>query len=173
MLKRLRKRRSRRWKSLRKRLVSRAQWPLTTASGIHGRTLTDGERLAYFAGYLDGEGCFYSTPGGSVRIQVSNTFPYTLEQLKQRFGGSVRLRGKSNGGRAVYEWVVYGKVAMEACALLAPYLHEKRDQCSTLVAIRGSHPRSARRASLIACLKDLKKISYSEEEESGTQDPID
>lgn len=156
--------RCRQSKLRRKRLSSLAQWQQTQLSGRHGPTLTDGERLAYYAGYLDGEGCWYACPFGRVRLQCTNTFPYTLIALSEEFGGTISRRNTVAGSRSVYEWAITGEKAIQATQRLIPYLHEKRQQALLCIQIKHSHPHSARRHRLIADLKALKHIDYKKEE---------
>ena len=151
--------------NLRRGSTSRARWPQTSPSALHGQKLTDEEFLLYCAGYLDGEGCWYAYPDGAIKVNASNTFPYTLLNIAERFGGAVRHRGALRpSDRTVFEWAIYGTDARRFSQMLYPYLHEKKEQCLLLIQIHESAPRSARRARLMENLKTLKRIDYTEED---------
>lgn len=117
--------------------------------------------LGYFAGFLDGEGCFWLD--GCPRIAVSNTYPAILTRLQRRFGGTVRKMSNSNPrARPCFQWYISGAGALYICRTLAPYLVEKRRQAELLQRWDLYPPNSAMRRALIAELKASKRIPYEQ-----------
>lgn len=115
--------------------------------------------LAYAAGYIDGEGCFRWA--GTPRVSVKTTYPHVLEWLKHTFGGVVNQATNGDGvSRSAFEWNVYGKKATAVCALLLPYLKEKREQASILMQIAEFPPNSEARRRRVESLSKLKRIDY-------------
>lgn len=84
---------------------------------------------AYVAGYLDGEGCFFSYGHTRYGIVCENTHRPTIEWLHSLFGGNVTVcRGRKENHRTTYRWCVVGKEAAAVCKQIAPYLREKWQQ---------------------------------------------
>ena len=115
--------------------------------------------MAYFAGYLDGEGCFrYRT---SPNVQITSIFPVVLESFKKFFGGSVRLvKPYKDGIKSAYSWEVYGEGAIKCCEAVLPYLMEKRLQAEVLLEMRSLMAQDTRREVLRKQLSGLKTIDY-------------
>jgi len=89
--------------------------------------------LKYMAGFLDGEGCF-SVTDGSHRVQVTNTHLPSLNNLKEKFGGTVRKRSDADEKRrAAYEWYVYGESAARCAKAVLPHLREKQAQAALMI----------------------------------------
>lgn len=128
-----------------------------------GQTHTD-IWLSYVAGYLDADGCFRwnRTP----EVSATNVFPYTLYQLKESFGGSVRSYKNAPDGRTYYQWRSYGDGALQVVHLILPYLWEKLPQAELLLSIRAEEP-GAKRSGLIRQLRSLKQIDYGEKGNEG------
>lgn len=111
----------------------------------------------YYAGFLDGEGCF-SVTGSSPRVYVSNTHLPSLNNLKERFGGTVRKRDEAkDNSRACYEWYVYGPDAIRVCKRLLLGLREKQAQAALLINWYYE-TRTPAREGLNRMLKELKKL---------------
>jgi len=111
------------------------------------------------AGYLDGEGCFSyaSTP----RINVSNTYPWSLLALQEAYGGTVAVKtDRREGPRPQFEWNCYGQNTLHCVNLILPHLFEKRRQAEILREMRTYPARSAMRGALRTELKALKRIRY-------------
>lgn len=117
--------------------------------------------MAYFAGYLDGEGCFrYRT---SPNVQVTSIFPVVLDLFREEFGGSVRLvKPAKDGIKSAYSWEIYGNAAVKCCEAVLPYLMEKRLQAEVLLEMRTLLSDDMRREALRKQLSGLKKIDYGE-----------
>ena len=129
--------------------------------------------LAYLAGYLDGEGCFWATPTGKIGVTIANTHKPSIDWLHATFAGSVtRARAPRNPNhRPCYGWQVAGRDADRLCKAVLPYLREKMEQAGLLIAIqqttglplqgRKVHPDvKAERTRLLTLLKDTKHVSW-------------
>lgn len=114
--------------------------------------------LAYFAGFLDGEGCFAYY--GSPRLTAVNTYLPVLKELQVAFGGTWMMRAtrKSTDHRTCYSWSVHGDTAVKTISALLPYLREKRGQAQLVLEIPQYPARSAMRTALVAELSKLKRI---------------
>jgi len=112
---------------------------------------------SYYAGFLDGEGCF-TVAGGSPRVYVSNTHLPSLENLKRMYGGTVRQRDVAKGhSRECFEWYAYGQTAVDIAKILLPSLREKQAQAAILINwFYESRP--AAKAGLNNMLKELKRL---------------
>ena len=104
----------------------------------------DANRLAYFAGLFDGEGCVnvsevkprpgkYS-PTFQTLAQVSMTDRKSLDLLLSSFGGNVRLVTKK-GSRPIWVWRVYHKAAKRFLEAILPYLIVKKPQAELLIEL--------------------------------------
>ncbi len=96
--------------------------------------------LAYIAGYIDGDGCFYigkytDKKTGRIRYQsmliISSTNKVILKKFSSNFGGSVRLsdnRLKHEGQKPQYQFIIKGKKALNLTQNIQPYLVEKSEE---------------------------------------------
>lgn len=85
------------------------------------------DRLHYFAGFFDGEGCVQISRNGSVQLRIINTNLAILEKIQEVFGGSVNKRAQIVN-KPQYSWSVYGDLAKNLAELLAPLCMEKSKQ---------------------------------------------
>jgi hypothetical protein len=130
------------------------------------------EDLAYFAAFMDGEGCFRVHGKGSKStacVSAKNTYPRTLREMARLFGGKVRAKKTEGKRKQAYEWEAYGPVALEVCRLLLlprasdgkPRLREKQRQAELLLEW-AKWPRKSQRAAEIALeISNLKRIVYA------------
>lgn len=96
------------------------------------------EELSYFAGLLDGEGCFQiarqkpPNPREAVRykavLSVGMTAREAIVELAMTFGGKVEPQGGKGrrGRRVAYRWRLNCGDAVRVSRLLLPYLRVKR-----------------------------------------------
>jgi hypothetical protein len=127
-------------------------------SGITGPKPTETE-LAYFAGYLDGEGCFIY--GNSPAVEISNTYPHTLVLFKGAFNGAVSLKARGEGRtRTSYRYRVNGSNAIRLCRAVLPFLVEKRKQAELLIKMFDTARSSETFKVMSKELTDLKRINY-------------
>ena len=99
----------------------------------------DPEDLAYAAGFLDGEGCFYADlEGRKISVSCSNTNLPVIKWFQEIFGGSVSTdsRRRKDTHRNVYSWKVVARDAWAVCCAVAPYLKEKAAQALLLIGIQ-------------------------------------
>jgi len=102
--------------------------------------MIDEQDLAYAAGFLDGEGCFYAdlTKYCKAGVRCSNTYEPAIKSLHQLFGGHMykEKRKKKSYHKDLYTWAVVGNDALRVCQVIAPYLKEKTEQALLLIAIQ-------------------------------------
>jgi len=127
------------------------------------------DTYSYAAGFLDGEGCFYSSDQGKICISCSNTDPEPIHWLHENFGGSLHIsKARKRNHRDCYTWQVVSRDAQNVCSKLAPYLKQKSRQALLLIAIQqlagqplnGRHVSEevrAERLRLSKLLKDYKR----------------
>lgn len=92
-------------------------------------------KLAYLAGFLDGEGHFYvpHTANGrgehyfQFRIVAAQNTREVLDKIKEDFGGCVTTSHTKNKASS-YQWVLCGKTAEKLADRLRPYLIVKQKQ---------------------------------------------
>ena len=114
--------------------------------------------MAYFAGYIDADGCLRFA-AGTPRIEVGGLQPFVLRELAACFGGTVRLRNATP--RPFWSWGVAGAQAHAAIGRLLPYLRVKAGQ-ARLVLAACRLPPGSRRDSVVAEIRALKRVHYHE-----------
>jgi hypothetical protein len=115
-------------------------------------SMTNTERLAYFAGFFDGEGCIQlcrttarnriKNPIGGVTIgtTVVNTERPPLELMQSVFGGTIHNKTKGYKSRyGAYYWMIHGKKAAPFLAAILPYLIIKRDQAEAALVFAETY----------------------------------
>lgn len=97
------------------------------------------EYLAYIAGYLDGEGCFYVGRNWKILIACETTYYPTIKWLHRLFGGSFVIsdRKRKFNHRPTYRWSVAAHDAERVCLLVIPYLQEKKKQAELLLKLQN------------------------------------
>ncbi len=121
--------------------------PLTHKGKKIERALSETEK-AYFAGFIDGEGCVsfawrkkYITP----IIQITNTDYSVLVDFFNVYGGSVRSRNEIRPNRKdCYAWVVCGQKALKVVTDVLPYLRIKKPQAELLLSLKRYSPTAER-----------------------------
>lgn len=81
--------------------------------------------IAWAAGFLEGEGSFYSGRG-SQYVSATQVNAEPLGKMKRLFGGSVYLRGARGNSQEYFLWRVSGSKARGLMFKLFPLLSEKR-----------------------------------------------
>ena len=102
-------------------------------------------QLAYLAGIIDGEGCFYiQRPGGknhTLRLFVMNTAKPLIDYLYQTYGGWQYSRKKENSTWKIrHEWFVDRQIVDELLPLIHPYLVIKKEHCEIAMEFRKTFP---------------------------------
>lgn len=106
------------------------------------------EELAYFAGFLDGEGCFNirvhhpkKNPDRShymCRICITGTDKQIMDWILKRFGGNYHKRSRGSTYKPVYHWNLSGPPMTELVKLILPYLVVKKAQAKTMLRFRST-----------------------------------
>ena len=100
--------------------------------------------LAYFAGLIDGEGCFRLGNQGTHRytcsLSIGNTNLRLLHWVKQRFRGVIaeewRNTLKHPRWRNCFRWTAYADDLDEIIPAIMPYLVAKREQAELIMLYR-------------------------------------
>ena len=117
--------------------------------------------IQYVAGFLDGEGCFYVSPSGSFTIGVTSTYPRTLFELAEAYGGSVNVK-KQKVGRPAFQWRVHGRLAIELADEIVDHLQEKKEQAELILTLYNVTAKgTALRDQLVTELKAMKRIHHA------------
>lgn len=113
--------------------------------------------LAYFAGIVDGEGCFhisvltgkrydgYVNPHFRGVLKVSNTDKSLIDWLLRVFEGTEssahRFTSSKKFERPVYDWVVTGFRLHDLCKQVLTYLVIKKKHCENMIKFRETYPK--------------------------------
>lgn len=95
-------------------------------------------RLAYIAGFIDGEGCIRlkeANKGKSsyyVTMQVTNTDKEPLELIKSVFGGKVYFQEKGPN-KIVWQYYITCSEAVDALRTLSGFLLSKKSQAELAI----------------------------------------
>lgn len=106
-----------------------------------GRT-TVTSKIAYIAGFFDGEGCVRikrANQGGNsyyVTTHITNSNLTTLEYIQSLFGGSI-MRQERGPNKTVYNLYLSSSEAVDFLTVLSPFLQDKKQQA--LLAIEYHH----------------------------------
>jgi hypothetical protein len=129
-------------------------------------------KLAYAAGYFDGEGSVGilsqgAGKGSQLRVEIRSCDLDTLRLFKDLFGGSLASQKYGRLPYPVFRWAVNNQDAIKALGVMAPYLRAKAKEArlvldsgwDTLVLGAGrlsEHQKEQRRA-LREALQETKK----------------
>ncbi len=111
--------------------------------------------LAYLAGFIDGEGCFFiglfktissatGKPGENYHtiLKISNTCERTMRHLQVKFGGLLRgvnhATRKSGIIRPVFDLVWSGDDLTDLTKAILPYLVLKEPQAKVMLKMRST-----------------------------------
>lgn len=98
--------------------------------------MTEKEKIAWAAGFFDGEGCILITNnskgpgkarGKALRIVVAQIDRRPLEFLQDIFGGVI-CQNRQRGGKILWQWYVSSVTAASALRDMEPMLIGKRDE---------------------------------------------
>jgi len=139
-------------------------------------------KLAYMAGYVDGEGSIgiqknegREPPGYQHRFSVKSTDPRSVEWIKKNFSGEITpYEDKSKECAKNYKWQISGRDAYKIIKNLRDYLMLKQEQADAVIDMyervtkKGFHIRPTWAVKLQEKLfqkcKKLNKVGVSEEE---------
>ena len=117
--------------------------------------------LAYLAGFIDGEGCFFIglfktksksgniTPNYHTYIKITNTEGEVMRWIKDTFGGTNYNQWKSTDRKKELERVIHnvqitGQNLTDLLPLLLHYLRVKQAQCEVIIKMRATFPQGRR-----------------------------
>jgi len=111
--------------------------------------------LAYFAGIVDGEGCFWigkvpkKAGDGYVSehyrglLKIDNTDKKLIEWIDAVFSGTSSAQCRSTSSRKfereVFTWNATGDRLLDLCELILPYLVIKKEHCQIMIRFRHSY----------------------------------
>lgn len=103
-------------------------------------------QLAYLAGIIDGEGCFYiQQPGGkshTLRLFVMNTYEPLIDYLYSTYGGFKYSRNNENPRWKIrHEWFVDRDILDDLLPRIYPYLINKKEHCDIAIKFRKTFPK--------------------------------
>lgn len=110
-------------------------------------------QLAYFAGIMDGEGCFYignhscNKKTGAKYYQtvlkVASTDHKLIDWLKQTFGGLTSTytpnQTPKNSRNQVYQWIATGERLTHLCELILPFIITKKLEVEIMLKMRSTY----------------------------------
>ena len=96
-----------------------------------------GHRVAYVAGFFDGEGCISISKSGKISIAIVNTSKRTLDLVLHVVGVGVIQDRKQRINKRQYVYRAYGDNCIAVIKLLLPFLVDKRSQALLLLEYRG------------------------------------
>ena len=115
--------------------------------GINYRAI-DGEELAWLAGWLEGEGCFYAYLTNNyfkIGVQGTSTDRDTIEKICLMVGGVFRgpVAGVKENHKDHYVWGVYGRDnAVDLMHRVRPYMSVRRkEQIDNALVLELTAPR--------------------------------
>lgn len=139
--------------------------------------------LAYMAGIVDGEGCFYiglipkKAGDGYINehyrglLKISNTCENLIDWLCKTFNGTnsatTRTTSSKKYTRDIYDWIATGDRLLDVCEQILPYLLLKKRHCEIMIQFRktyteqiGSHKVSEENLQIRNnCLGKIRKLN--------------
>lgn len=132
--------------------------------------------LAYTAGYIDGDGCFFigkikTSPFYQDTFSIISTHLDNIEWFKSRFIGNIHVKHTRQKNRIPSYHFVFKNDGLEDLKYIYPFLIEKREECQVFQKFRDPLFKSDRDALLMAMNRlknesNLIPISIKEEVES-------
>lgn len=121
---------------------------------MHGReTVT--AKIAYIAGFFDGEGCVRLKQSNQnedsyyVIAHLTNSYKPVLEEVQELFGGVIRKQERTPN-KTIYNWCVSSSEAVDFLRTVVPFLKEKKPQAEYAIdfherksAMDGAQKRAA------------------------------
>jgi len=139
--------------------------------------------LAYMAGIVDGEGCFYiglipkKKGDGYVSthyrglLKIDNTDHILIDWLNNTFSGTNSAATRSTSSRKfereVFSWIATGDRLLDLCEQILPYLTIKKKQCEIMIRFRKTYteklgsnriPKESLSARQI-CFEEIRKLN--------------
>jgi hypothetical protein len=135
------------------------------------KQITTNTDLAYFAGYIDGDGCFYigkyidkktKRIKYQSRLIISSTNRDIFKHFKTLYGGIIRMsdnRIKYPGQKPQYQFIISGNSASKITDKITNILHEKRFQADFFVKFSNTKSKS-QKDYFIDLFHDIKEHFY-------------
>jgi len=122
-------------------------------------------KLAYMAGFIDGEGCVRikkSNQSGNsyyITLQVTNTDREPLQLIKEVFGGKVYFQEKGTN-KKVWQYYATCNDAVDICRTLLGYSYTKYDQMALAIKFHDGISKwtPKMKKKMYLKMKELKKI---------------
>lgn len=117
--------------------------------------------LAYAAGYIDGDGCFYigeikTSPFFQDTFSIISTHFDNIEWFHEHFQGTVQTKKTRQKNRVPSYHFVFSKEGYKFLPRICPYLIEKRHECEIFLKFRSPNFKESREP-LIKAMKILKE----------------
>lgn len=140
--------------------------------------------LAYLAGIIDGEGCFYigkvapNRKDGYISdhyrglLKIDNTNKNLIDWLNNIFSGTNsatnRYTSSKKFTREVYSWIATGDRLLDLCEQVLPYLVIKKQHCEVMIKFRKSYSQQRIGSTKVSkesletrqiCLEEIRKLN--------------
>ncbi len=120
--------------------------------------------LAYTAGYIDGDGCFFigeikTSPFVQDTFSIISTHIDNIEWFKNRFDGNIHTKQSRQKNRVPSYHFVFTKKGYVDLEKILPFLIEKRQECEIFLKFRNPLYKEDRNA-LIKAMKILKTETH-------------
>jgi len=120
--------------------------------------------LAYAAGYIDGDGCFYigeikTSPFFQDTFSIISTHLDNIEWFNDHFEGTIQVKKTKQKNRVPSYHFVFTKEGYKFLARIKPYLIEKSKECDVFLNFRSLNFKDSRK-SLVKAMKILKEETY-------------
>lgn len=119
--------------------------------------------LAYAAGYIDGDGCFYigeikTSPFFQDTFSIVSTHIDNIEWFKDNFEGTIQVKESRQKNRVPSYHFVFTKEGYKFLPRIRPYLIEKGEECDIFLNFRKPSFKESRQ-SLVKAMKITKEKS--------------
>ncbi len=119
--------------------------------------------LAYTAGYIDGDGCFYigeikTSPFFQDTFSIISTHFDNIEWFKDHFEGSIHAKKSRKKNRVPSYHFVFSKKGYKLLPRIKPFLIEKAQECEVFLKFRSPLFKEERKT-LLKAMKILKEGS--------------
>lgn len=119
--------------------------------------------LAYAAGYIDGDGCFYigeikTSPFFQDTFSIISTHFDNIEWFNDHFEGTIQVKKSRQKNRIPSYHFVFNKEGYKFLPRIMPYLVEKMQECEVFLKFRSPNFKESR-GSLVKAMKILKEES--------------
>ncbi len=127
------------------------------------RNLTS--KMAYIAGFVDGEGCIRikkSNQSGNsyyVTFQATNSDPRPLRIIKSVFGGKVFYQETKPSGKIIWQYYITCSEAVDTLRALVGFLISKRNQAELAIKFHDNQKNMTpkQKSKMYKKISDMKK----------------